>query len=196
MKKNLVYIIAGVILVALIVIVLIPKDYENTGNILSDVMNNKITLVNEENKSVLFKDLKPNEEETIEVGEYAYTDVDNDGDNELVILTTAYSGEYVILHYNKTDEKVYGYVLSSRAFKDLKTDGSFESSGSAYETEVNKIKFNGNKIEYVNLSSSDYRNNKFIINNKSVSKEEFESFINDWNKKESVTWTIVKESEK
>ena len=196
MKKNLVYIIAGVILVALIVIVLIPKDYENTGNILSDVMNNKITLVNEENKSVLFKDLKLNEEETIEVGEYAYTDVDNDGDNELVILTTAYSGEYVILHYNKTDEKVYGYVLSSRAFKDLKTDGSFESSGSAYETEVNKIKFNDNKIEYVNLSSSDYRNNKFTINNKAVSKEEFESFINDWNKKESVTWTIVKESEK
>ena len=47
-----------------------------------------------------FKNLKLNEEETAEVGEYAYTDIDSDGDNELVILTTAYSGEFLILHYN------------------------------------------------------------------------------------------------
>ena len=117
---------------------------------------------------------------------YAYIDLDKDGIDEL-IFELSNTNEYAVLHYE--DNNVYGYnYISLRGFRDLKIDGTYSASDSAYTTYIYKMSFNKN--EYINnfIMNYDKQNNKCIINDESKPMDDCDNYINEQDKKENVTF--------
>ena len=126
------------------------------------------------------------------IQEYVFTDLDNDGRSELVVLIESIDGSYVILRYNKKEEKVYGYVLGVRELEDLKQDGTFMGSGGAAISTYSKIEFDkNNKMNVIDLAYVDEEANVYKIDNKDVSYDEMNTYIEKWDEKKSVNWIKV-----
>ena len=151
----------------------------DTKQLLLNVMNNKQKFIDEDNNEVYFKDFKIVENQTAKVDKYAFVDMDKDGTEELVIYTTSDYGAYVILHYE--NNKVYGYMIGVRSLENLKTDGSFMGSSGA----------NSNEYSYSIKTEAVYDGTDKIykINNEKVSEKEIKEYVENWNKKENVSWS-------
>ena len=164
---------------------------ENTSNstkqLLLNVMNNKQKFLDEYNKEVFFKDFKIVENQTAKVDKYAFVDMDKDGTEELVIYTTSDYGAYVILHYE--NNKVYGYMIGVRSLENLKTDGSFMGSSGANSSEYSRMTFNKNSYSIKTEAVYDATNKVYEIDNTSVSEKQIKEYVENWNKKENVSWS-------
>ena len=67
---------------------------------------------------------------TAEVIKFTVIDLDGNGENEIVLWIQSNNGldyGFEILYFH--DQEVYGFTLPYRGFQDLKTDGTFYSSG-------------------------------------------------------------------
>ena len=159
----------------------------DTKQILLNVMNNKQKFIDENKKEVYLKDFKIVENQTAKVDKYAFVDLDKDGVEELVIYTTSDYGAYVILHYE--NEKVYGYMIEVRSLENLKADGSFMGSNGANSTEYLRMKFNKNSYTIETEAVYDGNEKVYKINNANVSEKEIKDYVENWNKKENVSWT-------
>ncbi len=151
----------------------IYEDFKNNGN------------------EVLFKDYELFEYDYAIPNEYVFIDLDGDNLNELVVLTNSDYGAYVILKYYKESEKIYGYKIGIREFENLKIDGTFIGSSGAMATSYLKIEFNNFELQMIEMAYSDYDNNEYLINNKTVSKEEIDKFVDEWDKKENIKWRKI-----
>ena len=150
-------------------------------------MNNKQKFIDEDNNEVYFKDFKIVENQTAKVDKYAFVDMDKDGTEELVIYTTSDYGAYVILHYENS--KVYGYMVGVRSLENLKTDGSFIGSSGANSNEYLRMTFNKNSYNLETEAVYDGTNKDYKINNANVSEKEIKEYVENWNKKENVSWS-------
>ena len=159
----------------------------DTNQLLLDVMNNEEKFINKDNKEVYLKDFKIVEEQTAKVDKYAFVDMDKDGIEELVIYTTSDYGAYVILHYE--NNKVYGYMIGVRSLENLKTDGSFMGSSGANSNEYSRMTFNKNSYNLETEAVYDGTNKDYKINNANVSEKEIKEYVENWNKKENVSWS-------
>ena len=193
-KKSLIIIgIVLIIIVSSIVITSISFDTNKTDNILLEVMNNDRIFIDENKEKTLLKDYKISINHITKPKKYVLIDLDQDKINELVIETTLYSGEYVILRYNKEEEQVYGYNLPYRGFRELKKDGSSSgSSGAAYST-ISKIYFEDNILKYNNIVDFNDEEKEYTIDGKKVSREEATNYMKEWRNKESCEWIEVEE---
>lgn len=153
---------------------------------LFDVMNSCITFIDSTNNRVMFNEYKISNEEKAVPSKYAYVDLDNDGIEELVVLTTSDYGAYIILKYQDND--IYGHMIGIRSFEKLKVDGSFIGSSGANNNEYLTITFNENKYSLNKEAVFDENNQIYQIKGKDVTKDEINTFVEEWNKKENVKW--------
>ena len=77
--------------------------------------------------------------------QFTVLDMDGDAVPEVVLAIDDYYG-FVILRYR--EGKVFGYIVGYRAMHNLKKDGSFWQSGSAFESYTSKLFFVDNSIVF------------------------------------------------
>ena len=108
---------------------------------------------------------------------YVYTDLDNDGVNELVIAC----GDTLILRYY--EGSVYIYPFTHRQLSHLYIDGSYawSNTGENFEYGWNKIYFEGAELkirELYRIVNDGEPNAEYYIEGKQVTREEFLNDIN------------------
>jgi hypothetical protein len=109
---------------------------------------------------------------------YAYTDMDNDGINELVIDC----GDTLILRYY--EGTVYVYPFTFRSLYDLNTDGShsWNHTGQDFEYGEEQIYFEGAELksrELYRIVNDGEPNAEYYIEGKKVTQEEILKYIDD-----------------
>lgn len=121
---------------------------------------------------------------------YTFVDLDGDGTDELVVSETQ-QNFYLILRFNAEDGKIYGYSLKTRAFIDVKTDGTFLQSSSAGINAVSKISFDGASLSISEMAFKNDVENVFEIDNKPVNKKNAEKYFTEWSAKKSSVWITI-----
>ena len=122
-----------------------------------------------------------------------FTVLDMDGDKvPEVVLELSVGNEpqfYEVLHY--MDDTVYGYLIVYRGLESLKADGTFNYSNGAADTGIGKLKFGSDAFKTDILGYSESSEGgiiSYFINNKRVTKESFDSFINEQSEKKDAVW--------
>ena len=126
--------------------------------------------------------------EKTKIKSWCQVDIDYDGEQEVVLQTSL--GNELVLTYK--DGKVYCYSFPFRGMKNIKKDGSFESSGSAADTYIGRLKFNNGECHYSELCACDNENEEspiYRVNNKKTTKEQVDSFLKKQEEKENVVWS-------
>lgn len=163
----------------------------NNGDFIStDMQNKKINLTNI--KEVVTDD----ESVTVAATKFAVMDLDNDGQNEIILwiqINSISDYGFEILRYQ--EGAVYGYTLQYREFMDLKTDGTFIFSDGAADSGIGKLSFSGNEyaIDKLYYSESQYNSNnelevQYIANGTPYSEEEFNNDMSHQGEKSNVKW--------
>lgn len=114
--------------------------------------------------------------------EYAYTDMDNDSINELVIDC----GDTLLLRYY--EGTVYLYSFTFRSLYDLNTDGSYSwnHTGQDFEYGEKQIYFEGAELkakELYRIVNDGEPNAEYYVEGKPVTQEELQKYIGDNQKK-------------
>ena len=148
----------------------ISKAKTNPKIMLEEVMNNKRTFITENNEEKLFNAYELANGEYARPDSYVYIDLDDDGIQELVILTTANYGAYIILHLE--EENIYGYELGIRLFEELKANGTFMSSSGANFNEYYMIEFNKNTYNFAIVDEEVFDKEEKVVFNKYINKED------------------------
>lgn len=161
-------------------------DNDKIQTLLKDVMNNKKEFTTENNKEVLLKDFVIIDDEKAQVDKYATVDMDSDGIEELIILTTSEYGSYVVLHYE--NGIIYGYKIGIRSLESLKKDGTFIGSSGATSNEYLTMSFDKNKYKTTAFAIYDTVNNVYEVEGKKVSEEFAKEYTDKWAERESVEW--------
>ncbi|MDR0503861.1 MAG: hypothetical protein LBH16_11135 [Treponema sp.] len=115
-----------------------------------------------------------------------------DGIPELVLHNTA-NGDILVLHYYNGvyNGVVYGKKYSYRAMKNLKIDGFFEWSNSAYNSGLGKLHITGKDQEIIHMAeygSLMEEIEMYRIQGNPVSKEEFNDYSAFQNAKEDIVF--------
>ncbi len=163
----------------------------NNGDFIStDMQNKKMNLTNI--KEVVTDD----ESITVAATKFAVMDLDNDGQNEIVLwiqINGVSDYGFEILRYQ--EGIVYGYTLQYREFMDLKTDGTFTFSEGAADLGIGKLSFseNGYVIDKLYYSESQYNSNnelevQYIANGTLYSEDEFNNDMSHQGEKSNVKW--------
>lgn len=170
---------------------------DSTKTLLTAVLNNEKTFINEKGEAVLLKDYALGKGELAiplyaDPTEYTFVDMDNNGTDELVINVSTGYGAYLVLCCNGFD--IYGYEFGVRAFHQLKTDGSFIGSGGAASEYFCRLSFEDNKANVIYTAVKDSNIGRFELDGKECSIQELNEYINDWNLKEDVKWVKINSS--
>ena len=196
MRKKFLTILLSAILVC--GAVLLPSCSNNTEKVLSDVLNNNGTFISEAGNITYLKDYKIGKGTLLTPidavpSKYVFVDMNNDGEDELVINISDAYGYYLVLHYD--GQNVYGFEFNARSLLALKKDGSFMGSNGAASNSYCKLSFGDNTYTIICEAVKDSTMGKFEINGENVSTEALNEFINDWNLKPNVVWNDVKPAE-
>ena len=130
----------------------------------------------------------------MEITNLAAVDLDGDGVRELLLLIETPGTVYgtKILRYNAGDGQIYAYDLWYRAFKDVKTDGTFAYSGGAADNGFGRISFtaDGYEVEKITYSESLYPGHEVncYVNGEPATEQEFIDAFALWQETPGVTW--------
>ena len=164
-------------------------DNEEVKQILLQILYNEQKFTDTEGNLTYLKDYNPMDDSNfVKVEQFCFVDFDGDGIEELLDLTKSQNGFYILFHYDKGT--IQAYPLSIREIYNPKTDGSFYASGGATTYGYHTIKFNGAEIESKVLASR--ADDLYHIEDKIVSKEEFEEFEKKQDAKTDVVWETLK----
>lgn len=125
--------------------------------------------------------------EKIQVDSWCQIDMDLDGKKEVVLQTNS---EKVLVLISKNG-KVYCYAFPFRGLKNIKTDGTFESSGSAADTYIGRLRFEKGGCAYSEICAIDAQNvgsQIYRVNGENTTKTKAEAFLKKQEKKKNVTW--------
>jgi hypothetical protein len=117
---------------------------------------------------------------------FCVVDMDGDGINE-VLLESSMSNR-LLFHYE--DGIVYEYSFCFRGMKRIKTDASFEGSGSAGYIVIGRISFHKDRCHYTEICLYDGESNRFRIYGKDVTEEEVREYLKRRDNKEEVEWHV------
>lgn len=160
-----------------------------------EVLQNKTEFFStDNNKKLYLNDFLTNEEiyGTIFKATH-FTVLDMDGD-KVVVIELSVGDEpqfYEVLHY--VNDTVYGYLIVYRGLEELKADGTYFYSNGAADNGIGKLKFESDAFEteilgYSKPSQSDGNLISYYIDNNPVTKESFDSFMNEQSGKKDVVW--------
>ena len=131
--------------------------------------------------------------EAVDLIEYAVVDLDGDSNLETIIHYSqnkhnAWHHGYVIIH--GTGESARGYTYSYEPTLILKSDGTFVSKDNELSAKMIKLTFDKYPTEELMAysKSTDDGSTKYYINDNSVSKEEFDTFWSELQKKTNAKW--------
>jgi len=120
-----------------------------------------------------------------------------DGKTREVIVTSTNNIFRIVFHYWNGD--IYGFMFGFREMQTIDIKGTFISSGSAFNTNLNRLNFIDGVYErtilaYSDLNRDDADNNfmEYFIGDKLVSEEEFLSFLEE-NYARDVEWYLFSE---
>ncbi len=133
----------------------------------------------------------------VELDRVAILDLDRDGVNELVIWP---EGEYEYLYsvvgyliLHRQGDEIYGYNPVYRAFGNLKSDGTFDWSGSAFNWGIGSALFTENGFEVKNITWCEIHSEtdeRYFVDGAKATREEFEA-ATGWgpqNRKPEAAW--------
>lgn len=126
-------------------------------------------------------------EEEVVIAYWCEVDMDGDGNKEVILQSDR--GTELVLHSEY--DKVYAWAFPFRAMKNIKSDGTFESSDSAAVTDIWKLKFADGECYCQELCVNDeLEKGKEIyrINKKSSSRRKVKEYLEEQNQKEDATW--------
>lgn len=168
------------------------NDYSSPSDkLLLSILDNSEPFISEKNGTVFLKDYKLGDYNNIVITpqKYAFIDFNKDGVKELIVYVSPDYGAYMIFRYN--GQKAYGYVFDSRAFIDLKTDGTFKQSEGAGINTYSKITFNEEGYVITEEAMINTLKKAYKISGEIVTYERIEKFINEWERKSSINWTTI-----
>lgn len=162
------------------------------------VLQNKAEFFSTDNKkNIYLNDFLTNKEiygTVFKVTHFAVLDMDGDKVPEIVLELTADNNPefYEVLHF--MNGTVYGYIVVYRGLEVLKANGTFSYSNGVADNGCGKIIFESDayKIAALGFSKSSQGNPNlnvsYFINNKPVTKEAFDSFMNEQDRKKDAAW--------
>lgn len=115
--------------------------------------------------------------------DYCILDVDNDNCNEMYLKIELEPEPFIII-LNYEEGVIYGFEFPVRGIQNLKKDGTYYGGGGAESGAVYKVEFSKEKKIETDIASQN--GNVYTINKKSVTEEEFNKFMNDFNSKEDI----------
>lgn len=130
--------------------------------------------------------------------EYAFWDLDCDGENELILHGAPENHAYLVLHME--NNQIYGYTITHRGFQSPRDNGVFCSSGGASFQRYQTISFRGSSYTIENAAIFYYyayeeEKNVFEIGGKAVSYDEIRAYVDDWNSRPEPQWTDLTQAE-
>ena len=160
-----------------------------------EVLNGKRKYIDSEGNSLSFTDNYLSKfkeyDKNIEIS-YTMVDVSNKIDKknieEMIVLVEANDGFYLVLSYDKEDNKVYGLEENYRTMTSIKKDGLFMASSGANDTLIGQFNIKERIIVGLTVGSSD----GYFIDSKKVSEKEYNDYLDEFNKKENVKFTKYK----
>jgi hypothetical protein len=179
----------------------VSSDIENSNAISAykSVLENKAQFFSTDNKKNRYlNDFLANNGgygTSLTVSNFTVLDMDGDGIPDVVLELSVGTDNpqfYEVLHY--MNGEVYGYLQVYRGLESLKVDGTSVGSSGAYDNECGKLIFNTtgcdtNVLGYMKSNQSKSGITiSYFINNKPVTKDEFNVFENEQNAKKDVTW--------
>lgn len=179
------------------------KSEDNANSLVFDsykaVLENKENFLStDNNKSVSLNDFLANNgiyETTFKLTHFTVLDMDGDKIPEVVLELTVGDNVqfYEVLH--NMNGKVNGYLRVLRGLGQLKEDGTYIYSSGASDWGFAKLKFEANgtvtddKLGYCESSqNSDSSTVSYIVQNKSTTKDLFDSYADEQNRKKDVVW--------
>ena len=134
-------------------------------------------------------------EVTVDVANFAVVDIGHGGTPAVILSLNVNGNGYGVEVLSYQDGIVYGYTFSGRQFGDLRTDGTFVSSGGAADVGICTITFDKNtysidKFTYCE-SNTDLENNmseSYFVNHQSATEDEYNAAFSQWQKIPYVTW--------
>ena len=135
------------------------------------------------------------EEVTVDVASFAVINIGHGGTPAVILSLNVNGNGYGVEVLSYQDGVVYGYTFSGRQFGDLRTDGTFVSSGGAADVGICTITFDKNtylidKFTYCE-SKTDSENNvseSYFVNHQSATEDEYNAAFSQWQKIPYVTW--------
>ena len=119
---------------------------------------------------------------------YKLIDLDGDKTEEMVVAIDSTDRFYLVLHYE--EGVVYGFYNVARGMAALREDGTYVASGGADYNYYLKAKFNKNKMEEIILAKRE--EDKCYIDEKETTEEEYQEYVEQFEKKEMVNFTQYK----
>ena len=170
-------------------------DYKS---IYMEVLEGKRNFINEDDKEITFNDYLNTEKGNMDSAKVTYTYIDFDNKDsikheEMLVLTETNDGYFLILNYDEYADKVYGIYKNYRDMIYVKSDGSIYGSGGANASYVYKLILDKNKYEEVVLAENN--EGMYKIDNKEVTKDEYDNYLEEFNKKDSISYTDYKNIE-
>ncbi len=134
-------------------------------------------------------------EVTVDVTNFAVIDIGHGGTPAVILSLNVNGNGYGVEVLSYQDGIVYGYTFSGRQFGDLRTDGTFVSSGGAADVGICTITFDKttysiDKFTYCE-SNTDSENNmseSYFVNHQSATEDEYNEAFSQWQKIPNVTW--------
>lgn len=123
------------------------------------------------------------------IEDYAIIDLDGDFKNEIVAHINHAGGFVLVLH--REDNINYGTLLSIREILLLKEDGRFCGSSSATNMTIHKAEFIDQMMNIKTIAYS-YDENYFNGKDETISKEEFNKILNDFENTKDAEFIQVK----
>ena len=163
-----------------------PSVESDKNKILTAVLNNEKTFVDDDGKAKYLLDYSITETIKAVPCEYVFVDFDGDEQDELVVNVSADLGIYLIFNFNGMD--VFCHRTDARSLISLKTDGSFMISGGAGVNHYCRSIFTDSDRHVWPECVKDSMSGEFFIDGENVSIAEINEYINDWNLKEDVEW--------
>lgn len=126
------------------------------------------------------------------ITKYALADLDADNLPELILWITVNGNNdygFLVIRYDGSGGAI-GHSFTYRQMMNLKSDGTFGYSGGASNNGTAKLKFTDSGWEYVILGGVEDNNEKvsFFWNGQSVSQDEYWSYVEVQDAKESAEW--------
>ncbi|MBE6541134.1 MAG: hypothetical protein E7672_01660 [Ruminococcaceae bacterium] len=171
---------------------------DNTNDIFTAVLENKYPVVSSEKKQeMLLKDYLASydfpDDIQLSINKYSIVDLNDDGVPEMVLWLRLEENEYygfAVLHYNAN--AVYIHEFTHRAFNELKTDGTYTSSSSAFNMSILKLDFKGGACISTRIAHREgdgsLESITYYIEDRIVTAEEFEKLSEKQNQKEDIIW--------
>lgn len=116
-------------------------------------------------------------EQPLNLMEYAFVDMDQDGQEEAIVLLDAgYDGAYEILHCYEGE--VYGYQLSFRSIQTLYDNGYCLGSGGADTWGIYKLSFTNTEYSQVDIAGCE--NGNYYLQGETATAAEYDEFVADF----------------